>query len=305
MLHEPGIPPADTPSAAEPDAPRHAPPANVAAVASTAASTFREFASALIAAETLDGKLAPPPAGLYDDAPFPAVRVEAPRRPPGLEIVAGRRARTPPVEGMADPAQRRRILHAFANHELQAAELFAWALLAFPEAPAAFRRGLLGILADEQRHCRAYIARIEALGGRFGDVPVSGHFWRKAASIETPLDFVCAMGLTFENANLDFAAEHADAAERAGDTATAAALRMVHDDEVRHVAFAYEWLRAWKPGDVSAWDAYCAAARPPHGPSRARGARYDAASRRAAGIDEDFVERLGATSPDRPGGAPR
>ncbi len=298
MLHEPGIQPADSPSAAEPDAPGRAPHATVAA-------TIREFATALIAAETLDGKLAPPAAGLADDAPFPAVRVAAPRRPAGLEIVAGRRARTPPVEGMADPAQRRRILHAFANHELQAAELFAWALLAFPEAPSAFRRGLLGILADEQRHCRAYIARIEALGGRFGDLPVSGHFWRKAASIETPLEFVCAMGLTFENANLDFAAEHAAAAERAGDAATAAALRMVHDDEIRHVAFAYEWLREWKPGDVSAWDAYCAAARPPHGPSRARGARYDAASRRAAGIDDDFVARLGATSPDRPGGAPR
>jgi IS4 transposase len=27
---------------------------------------------------------------------------------------------------MRDPAQRARILHALANHELQAAELFAW-----------------------------------------------------------------------------------------------------------------------------------------------------------------------------------
>ena len=36
---------------------------------------------------------------------------------------------------MRDPAQRARILHALANHELQAIELFAWALLdQLPEA---------------------------------------------------------------------------------------------------------------------------------------------------------------------------
>ena len=63
----------------------------------------------------------------------------------------------PPIAGMRDPAQRARILHALANHELQAIELFAWALLAFPDAPLAFRRGLVAILADEQRHLALYM----------------------------------------------------------------------------------------------------------------------------------------------------
>jgi len=36
--------------------------------------------------------------------------------------------------------------HALANHELQAIELFAWAVLAFPDTPIAFRRGLIAIL---------------------------------------------------------------------------------------------------------------------------------------------------------------
>ena len=114
----------------------------------------------------------------------------------------------PPPAAWPDVAQRVRILHALANHELQAAELFAWALLAFPDAPAALRRGWLGILAEEQRHCRLYIARVEASGAHFGDFPVSGHFWRKAAAIRTPFEFVCAMGLTFENANLDFTGDY-------------------------------------------------------------------------------------------------
>ena len=45
--------------------------------------------------------------------------------------------------------------------------MFAWALLAFPEAPLDFRRGLLRILDDEQRHTRMYIARVEDAGARF------------------------------------------------------------------------------------------------------------------------------------------
>ena len=93
---------------------------------------------------------------------------------------------------MPDPAQRPRILHALANHELQAAELFAWALLAFPEAPPELRRGLLRILIDEQRHTRMYIARVEDAGARFGDYPVNGYFWSKDRDDHSPLRFLCA-----------------------------------------------------------------------------------------------------------------
>ena len=267
--------------------------------------TIREYALALLEAETLAGKLAPPPRDLADDAPGPELRVASPHRPPGLAIRDGREARVPKVEGMADPAQRRRILHALANHELQAAELFAWALLAFPDTPGAFRRGCLGVLAEEQTHLGMYVARIEALGGRFGDHAVSGHFWRRAERIDSPLSFVCTMGLTFENANLDFAGEHARAARDAGDEETARVLERVHGDEIRHVRFAWDWLLAWKEPAHTPWEAWCAAVAPPLGPSRARGAAFDAAARLAAGLDEDFVGRLAGTTPERPGGARR
>src|SRR5262245_58507339 len=122
--------------------------------------TVASFAADLLAAGTLDGKLRPPPRDVVDSA----VRHEIPAvvRPPGLEVREGGRVRVPPAEAWPDVRQRVRILHALANHELQAAELFAWALLAFPDAPAALRRGWLGILADEQRHCRMYVERLAA-----------------------------------------------------------------------------------------------------------------------------------------------
>src|SRR5687768_10416942 len=130
---------------------------------------------------------------------------------------------------MRDPAQRARILHALANHELQAIELFAWALLAFPQAPRGFRAGLVAILAEEQLHLRLYDERLRAHGLGFGDLPVTAHFWNRLPPAN-PLAFVCTMGLTFENANLDFAGAYAAAARAAGDEATGAVLDRVHAD---------------------------------------------------------------------------
>jgi uncharacterized ferritin-like protein (DUF455 family) len=253
----------------------------------------------------LADKLAPPPeASAIGDGGEP-LRLAAPGRVRELAIVPGRAARVPPIAGMSDPAQRVRILHALANHELQAIELFAWAVLAFADAPAAFRRGLVAIAADEQRHFALYAGRLEAHGKRFGDMPMTGHFWGKLDHMRTPLEFACAMGLTFEAANLDFAHDYADAARACGDTATADVLERVHDDEIRHVHFGWTWLRRLGGEHADAWDAYRANIRPPLGPHRARGARLDRDARRRAGFDDAFIARLADIAAKRPSGAAR
>lgn len=263
-----------------------------------------DYARSIVTSDTLEGKLAPPPDGLVFDGAAPPVRLATPGRPANLAIVPGRSARVPPLEGMRDPAQRARILHALANHELQAIELFAWAILAYPDTPAAFQRGCLAILADEQRHLGLYRARLAAHGVAFGDLPVTGHFWNKLDHLAGPLEFVCAMGLTFENANLDFAGDYALAARACGDIATAEALAQVHADEIRHVHFGYVWLKRFAP-DVDPWTAYNAHVQFPLGPRRARGARFDREARERAGFDEAFIDALEAVEPKRPSGEPR
>jgi uncharacterized ferritin-like protein (DUF455 family) len=266
----------------------------------------RAFAEHIVTSATLADKLAPPPE--LGDAAFadagPALRIAAPGRPANLTIVPGRQTRVPPLAGMRDPAQRARILHALANHELQAIELFAWAVLAFPDTPIAFRRGLVAILADEQRHLALYLERLAAHGVGFGDQPVTGHFWNKLDHLVGPCELVCAMNLTFENANLDFAGDYAAAARAAGDPDTARALDQVHADEIRHVHFGWVWLRRMV-GDVDLWQAYLAHVRPPLGPHRARGARFDREARRRAGLDDAFIAALEAAVPTRPSGQPR
>jgi uncharacterized ferritin-like protein (DUF455 family) len=193
---------------------------------------------------------------------------------------------------MADPAQRVRILHAFANHELQAAELFAWALLAFPDAPAEMRRGLVGLVADEQRHARMYVERLERLGGRFGAAPVSGYFWSKVPLLGTPLRFLCAMCLTFENANLDHSLDYAEAARAAGDAETADVLDRVHADELNHVRFGLRWVQRLAGPERTVTDAYLAHLAWPLRPALARGRRFHRGLREELGFEPSLVELL-------------
>lgn len=262
----------------------------------------RQFALNLVQAKTLHGKLLPAPQDLTDRSPGPELRISAPGRPANLTIVSPSRAKVPPLDGMVDPRQRSRILHALANHELQAAELFAWALLAFPDAPATFRSGLLCLVAEEQQHCRMYMARLGEWKVGLGDYPVSGYFWGKVKDITTPQRFVCTMALTFENANLDHAANYGARARELGDEKTARLFERIGKDEVRHVRFGWRWLKRWKQPDETMWEAYRGSVVWPLRPGLARGEVFHPEGRIAVGMDPEFIRRL-SESERKPGRA--
>ena len=97
---------------------------------------IRKIASNILFSESVEEKLSLPMGPWTDNEPGEAVRVEKPARHANLLIRPGHDTSVPPIEGMHDPEQRGRILHALVNHEFQAVELFAWALLAFTETPA-------------------------------------------------------------------------------------------------------------------------------------------------------------------------
>ena len=252
----------------------------------------RDFALNILQTPDVDAKLRPARTGLTDSAPGVPLRLESPARPPELRIVSVRQAKVPAIEGFVDPAQRPRILHGFANHELQAVELYAWVLLAFPDAPAAFRAEALEILAEEQIHCRLYLSRLRAYGTRFGDFPVTGYFWNKVDDYVSPLRFVCAMALVFEYANLDHTTESLRVTLAHGDSETAKIVARVHEDEKGHVNFGWRWLAELKDSEQSMWEAYCSCVRWPLRPGLARGRVFNASSRVAAGLDPEFIRRL-------------
>jgi len=150
----------------------------------------------------------------------------------------------------------------------------------------------LNIIADEQRHLRLYADRIEELGSRFGAEPVNDHFWRCAASLDTPLKWVSAMNLTFEQANLDHAPVFEEHFAAVGDRRSADIMQIIATDEVAHVAFGARFLAASTSGDESSFDVWVRNLTRYNEPIRARGTPFDEEARRAAGLDEDFIERM-------------
>src|SRR5271169_4158638 len=137
---------------------------------------LRDFAEQVLFATNLDDKLQSP-AVVTDKRPgSPLLTPQVPGRPPELRFKpqGSGRADFPGAHRLEREHERGRLLHFFANHELLATELMALALLRFPDAPAAFRRGVWQTLKDEQLHTRLYVERMRQCGIQFGEIPVSG-----------------------------------------------------------------------------------------------------------------------------------
>ncbi len=255
---------------------------------------LHEFAERVLFATTLEEKLQQP-VEISDERPGPALATPtAPGRPAELRFKATGEARDsfPGTRNLEREAERGKLLHFFANHELLATELMALVLLRFPEAPAAFRKGVYQTLKDEQEHTQLYIRRMKECGIHFGELPVSGYFWRSVSVMENPMDYVSSLCLTFEQANLDFARHFAQGFAAVGDAPTARLLEKIYRDEIGHVAYGLKWFRRWKNPKDSDWEAFCRQLKFPLSPQRAKGMTLNVEGRRAAGLDAQFIAEL-------------
>jgi uncharacterized ferritin-like protein (DUF455 family) len=263
-----------------------------------------DFCRELLCRGDLASKLRPPRDGDGKLLPFCGsggpFLLDAPARDAPLRLQKGGE-RLPSAGALREPRARAICLRRFAHHELQAIELFAWGVLHFTALPPALRRGFLLVLEEEQLHLALYLERLLAHGETLEGGPLSDYLWQHRARIEAhddpPLAFLSALGLTLEQANLDFAQIYRDAFAAAGDLETAAVLQRVHDDEIRHVRLAVRWLRRLKRSDESDLQAYLRTVPFPLSAARAKGRRFDPASRRLAGLDDAFIAYVGAAEP--------
>ncbi|WP_437939337.1 ferritin-like domain-containing protein [Sorangium sp. So ce341] len=336
----PSAPPLPPPGAVEPPLPgtvEPPPPGTVeppppGTVEPPPPGTVQRWAWDYVLAADLAHKLEPPPVpSVWEPDPATPRRIARPGRPAELRISA-RASKSPGPEALRNPARRAQLFHAFMHHELQAAELMAWALLAFPETPRAFRGGLVRIALDEVRHMRLYAAYLAAIGHRFGDFPVRDWFWSRVPAAASPAQFVAVMGMGLEGGNLDHTARFAERFRAIGDDEGAALTERVCAEEIPHVRFGVRWFRRFTqapggasphapggasphapggasphapggasphaPGDFETWVRHIP---PPLSPLLMRGEPMNRRDRSRSGLSEPFLDALAAWTERAPG----
>lgn len=253
---------------------------------------LRDWAIRILSADSLAEKLLTPEQ-LTDFDPGPPLIFNEPTRPAHMQFQRHTsREKLPALHEHRHPDKRAVCLHRFAGHELLAVEIMAYALLAFPDAPRHFRKGVANTLREEQEHVRLYIQRIEELGLKFGDLPLYRHFWAHVPHLTCPIRYLSVMSLTFEMANLDFAPMYGKSFARFGDEASAALMQRILKDEISHVSFGINWLKKFKQPEISEWDAWVECLPPLMTPARAKGFTLNEAPRREAGVPEDWIQKL-------------
>jgi len=253
---------------------------------------LREWAIRILSGETLEEKLLDPDE-LTDREPGPPLFWNEPSRPPGMGF--NRRTKSeklPPFQVHGSQDNRAICLHRFAGHELLAVEIMAFALLAFPDAPKHFRRGVANTLREEQGHVQLYMKRMSELGLQFGDLPLYRHFWSHTPHLTSPLRYVSLMSLTFEQANLDFAPLYGKSFAHFGDQASAALMQKILADEINHVSFGWQWLRKLKEPSQSEWQTWQDSLPPIMSPKRGKGFVVHEEHRRQAGLSTEWIENL-------------
>ncbi|TGL59173.1 DUF455 family protein [Leptospira ognonensis] len=251
-----------------------------------------EYAKHLLLSDSLEDKfLAPAKVWEEDDEKNP-LRIEKPNRPAAL-MFSDQRTKIPRVEHLNQPSARGLTLHHFANHELMAIELFAFALLAFPDAPKRVKLGFLKTIEEEQFHLKLYLNRMNDFGIQFGDIPLNYMFWKQIPKMKSLESFSAIMSISFEGANLDFSQIYTQAFLHFGDFETAKIMNQVFEDEVKHVKRGLRILQNKTTSTSLEWSHYLSLLEYPLTPRRAKGFFYFPETRKLAGLNDEFCRELG------------
>lgn len=164
-----------------------------------------------------------------------------PGRPTAPALVHPARVKS---RGLGSVENRAVFIHAIAHIEFNAINLALDAALRFRGMPLAFYVDWVSVAQDEARHFQLLQQRLQALGHRYGDFPAHNGLWEAAE--KTRHDVLVRMALVprvLEARGLDVTPGLIDKLMAHGDAETAAVLRVILHEEVRHVAIGSHWFR--------------------------------------------------------------
>jgi uncharacterized ferritin-like protein (DUF455 family) len=177
--------------------------------------------------------------GIGDEAP-----PDRPARPPRPPLLAPKFVKRRRIS--AEPAGRIALLHALAHIELNAVDL-AWDVIArfraAPALPRDFFDDWVGVAVEEAKHFTLLNARLAALGAAYGDLPAHDGLWQAAEATAHDLAArLAVVPLVLEARGLDVTPDMIVRLDAAGDGESAGILRLIHDEEIGHVAVGRRWF---------------------------------------------------------------
>ena len=173
------------------------------------------------------GQAAPPLRPARPEKPELLDPRDVPRRRPGSE--AGRKA----------------ILHAVAHIELNAVDLHWDVIARFSHVPMpiGFFDDWVRAADEESKHFNLICDCLEAMGMTYGDLPAHAGMWRAAEdTVEDLMGRLAVVPMVLEARGLDVTPGMIEIFEKAGDSQTVAALKVIYAEEVHHVAYGSKWF---------------------------------------------------------------
>lgn len=224
---------------------------------------------------------------------FDVAMPDRPARPAEPELLAPSQM---PRRGKGG-SERGRIamLHALAHIEFVAIDLAFDLVGRFGGAfPREFADDWLAVGADEAMHFALLDRRLKALGSHYGALPAHAGLWEAAeATAHDPLARLAVVPMVLEARGLDVTPATLARFEAAGDTRSAAILRRILSDEIRHVRAGTSWFEraceSRRIGPVSEWQRLVAmhfrgVVKPP----------FNDSARGEAGLSRDYYAGLAA-----------
>lgn len=252
--------------------------------------TLEEFCIQILRSPKLSDKLVSPPDDLLIGKPCSEVP-DRPERESSISF-SDKKSKIPRLEHLNLSENRGISMHHFANHELQAVEIFAWAILKYSEIPDENRMDLFRSLLEEQKHLKLYLERMNEFGIEFGERPLNYIFWKFTPLMKTFEKFCAVMSVSIEGANLDYAMVYRKTFENLGDIKSSEIMKTVYQDELKHVKRGFKVIEAGRKNQ-SDWEYYRSLLEHPFTPRRAKGYFFLPFTRENVGFSEEFIRNLG------------
>ncbi len=233
------------------------------------------------------GRAEPPPIPARPEKPELLAPRDVPRRRPG------------------SPQGRIALLHALAHIELNAVDLH-WDIIArFTDVtmPTGFYDDWVKAADEEAKHFNLLCDCLEEMGSHYGALPAHAFMWRAAEDTAADLlGRLAVVPMVLEARGLDVTPGMIEIFERAGAPAATEALRVIHAEEVGHVAYGVKWFN-WLCGrdGLDPKEEFHALVRKYfRGPLKPP---FDEARRAEAGLPPDFYWPLAEEIAEAPGTA--